>query len=218
MFRVDSPSLPLDVWVRKRRIRCAKDPISKQSHVCRFLLNNAENQYNSSKSIFTYRLLEKHSSIYQLSCHTVPRRRSNKKKKCIEVSPRWPSSRFYCYWTFPSVKMLIAKISKHANKVHSAGKCPGTGERSTCKYFIRRQRKYKPDVSPYHVDLSSMKQVEDGHLQFSLHNTDQSSGLLALDIYTLEHRSLRVKINENNPLRKRYEVQHALVGEPKRVS
>ena len=63
-----------------------------------------------------------------------------------------------------------------------------------------------------------MKKVEDGHLQFSLHNTDQSSGRLELDIYTLEHRSLRVKINENNPLRKRYEVQHALVGEPKRVS
>ncbi|CAF0994522.1 unnamed protein product [Adineta steineri] len=89
----------------------------------------------------------------------------------------------------------------------------------TCEQsaFCRRQRKYKPDISPYEVDLRSMKTIQSGHLQFILHNTLKSPIKFQLDIFTLEHNSLRVKINERNPIRKRYEVEHALVGEPKLV-
>jgi hypothetical protein len=57
-----------------------------------------------------------------------------------------------------------------------------------------------------------------GHLQFRLVNTLFEQSKLQLDIYTLEHRSIRVKINEINPLRQRYEVKDSLVTEPKRVA
>ncbi|CAF3788669.1 unnamed protein product [Rotaria sordida] len=83
--------------------------------------------------------------------------------------------------------------------------------------FCRRQRKYKPDTTPYEVDLNSMKTIDKGHLQFILLNTLKSNIKFQLDLYTLEHNSLRVKINEINPLRKRYEVEYVLVGEPKLV-
>ena len=62
-----------------------------------------------------------------------------------------------------------------------------------------------------------MKKVKTGHLQFVLSNTEQSNVKFQLDIYTLEQNSLRVKINEINPIRKRYQVEHSLVGEPKLV-
>jgi len=62
-----------------------------------------------------------------------------------------------------------------------------------------------------------MKIITNGHLQFLLVNTEKSYVKFRLDIFTLEHNSLRVKINERNPLRKRYEVEHTLVGEPKLV-
>ncbi len=83
--------------------------------------------------------------------------------------------------------------------------------------MLRRQRKYKPNSSPYEVDLSSMKKIKPGQLQFSLLNSEKSHVKFQLDIFTLELNSLRVKINEINPLRKRFEVEHSLVGEPKLI-
>ncbi len=62
-----------------------------------------------------------------------------------------------------------------------------------------------------------MKTISNGHLQFLLHNALKSHVKFQLDLYTLEHNSLRVKINEINPIRKRYEVEHVLVSEPKLV-
>ncbi len=59
-----------------------------------------------------------------------------------------------------------------------------------------------------------MKTIKNGHLQFLLVNTEKSSVNFQLDIFTLEQNSLRVKINEINPLRKRFEVEHSLVNEP----
>ena len=59
--------------------------------------------------------------------------------------------------------------------------------------------------------------VQVGHTQFVLLNTHKSHVKFQLDVYTLEHNSLRVKINEINPIRKRYEVEHSLVTEPKLV-
>lgn len=84
-------------------------------------------------------------------------------------------------------------------------------------FLIRRQRKYKPDTSPYEVDLNSMKTVQNGHVQFTLRNNLKPHVKFHLDVFTLEHNSVRVKINEVNPIRKRYEVEHSLVGEPKLV-
>ena len=86
-----------------------------------------------------------------------------------------------------------------------------------CLLLFRRQRRYKPDRSSYEVDLSSMKMIDSGHLQFLLRNTLFSQVQFQLDIYTLEYNSLRVKINEINPLRKRYEVKNSLIDEPKLV-
>ncbi|CAF2946311.1 unnamed protein product [Rotaria sp. Silwood2] len=90
----------------------------------------------------------------------------------------------------------------------------------TCEQssFCRRQRKYKPDRSPFEVDLNSMKIVKNGHLRFLLFSTLKSHIKFKLEIFTLEHNSLRVKINELNPIRKRYEVKYSLDGEPKLVN
>ncbi len=84
-------------------------------------------------------------------------------------------------------------------------------------FLIRRQRKYQPNSSPYEVDFRSMKKIQNGHLQFVLLHTEKSHVKFQLDLFTLEQNSLRVKINEINPLRKRYEVEYSLVGEPKLV-
>jgi hypothetical protein len=62
-----------------------------------------------------------------------------------------------------------------------------------------------------------MKKIKPGQLQFSLLNSEKSHVKFQLDIFTLELNSLRVKINEINPLRKRFEVEHSLVGEPKLI-
>ena len=62
-----------------------------------------------------------------------------------------------------------------------------------------------------------MKTIQNGHLQFLLHNTLKPHVKFQLDIFTLEQNSLRVKINEIDPVRQRYEVEYTLVGEPKLV-
>jgi hypothetical protein len=113
--------------------------------------------------------------------------------------------------------MSIVVILKLVNRVRFVGKYFTFNFEYRNQFLIRRQRKYKPDKSPYQVVLSSMKTIQNGHLQFRLLNTFKSHVRFQLDIYTLEHNSLRVKINELNPLRKRYEVEHSLVGEPKLV-
>ncbi|CAF4324537.1 unnamed protein product [Rotaria magnacalcarata] len=89
----------------------------------------------------------------------------------------------------------------------------------TCEQsgFCRRQRKYKPDRSSYEIDLNTIKIVKSGHLRCLLLDNTKSHVKFKLDIFTLEHNSLRVKINERNPIRRRYEVKHSLVGEPKLV-
>lgn len=81
--------------------------------------------------------------------------------------------------------------------------------------FVRRQRKYKVDVSPYEVDLNSMKTIGKGHLQFKLINSLKNHVKLQLEIFTLEQNSVRVKINEIDPIRKRYEVENVLISQPK---
>jgi alpha 1,3-glucosidase len=38
--------------------------------------------------------------------------------------------------------------------------------------------------------------------------------LFKLELFFLRDNTFRLKLNELNPLKKRYEVEHALVGEP----
>ena len=114
--------------------------------------------------------------------------------------------------------MSTETISKVANKVRFVGQWKRFGffvVENTLLCALRRQRKYKPDVSPYEVDLTSLKNIGKGHLQFRLVNTLKSHVKLQLDLFTLEENSLRVKINEVEPIRKRYEVENVLVAEPK---
>ena len=40
--------------------------------------------------------------------------------------------------------------------------------------------------------------------------------VLRAELYTLSDNMIRLKINEKNPLRQRYQVEGSLVGEPKR--
>jgi len=62
-----------------------------------------------------------------------------------------------------------------------------------------------------------MKTISNGHLQFILINTLKTHAKFQLDLFTLDQNTLRVKINEVDPIRKRYEVEKVLVGEPKIV-
>ena len=62
-----------------------------------------------------------------------------------------------------------------------------------------------------------MKTISNGHLQFILINTLKTHVKFQLDLFTLDQNTLRVKINEVDPIRKRYEVEKVLVGEPKIV-
>jgi len=62
-----------------------------------------------------------------------------------------------------------------------------------------------------------MKTISNGHLQFTLINTLKTHVKFQLDLFTLDQNTLRVKINEVDPIRKRYEVEKVLVGEPKIV-
>ena len=115
--------------------------------------------------------------------------------------------------------MLNDIISKHVIKVHFVDVYFCDWQIRIVRFvsLLRRQRNYKPETSPYEVDLDSMKVINSGHLQFVLFNTLKSHVKFQLDLYTLEHDTLRVKINEINSLRKRYEVEYVLVDELKVV-
>lgn len=57
-------------------------------------------------------------------------------------------------------------------------------------------------------------QLNDDFLSIQVLNT-QNSVYLKGELYFLKDNSMRFKLNELNPLKKRYEVEDALVGEPK---
>ena len=65
----------------------------------------------------------------------------------------------------------------------------------------------------YSVDPSSIA-IEESVCKMDVVN-QQSGVVLRAELYTLEGNMFRLKINEKNPLRARYEVEGALVGEPK---
>ena len=64
----------------------------------------------------------------------------------------------------------------------------------------------------YVVEPSSLV-FEDTVCKMDLVNK-QSDVVLRAEVYALENNMFRVKINEKNSLRQRYEVEGSLVGEP----
>lgn len=115
--------------------------------------------------------------------------------------------------------MSIGITSKPVSKVDFAGRYFTYRHYLDLKnvFSIRRQRKYNPTSSPFEVDFNSLEKVKTGHVRLSLSNIEESGVKFQLDLFALEHNSLRVKINEINSIRKRFEVEHSLVGEPKLV-
>lgn len=65
----------------------------------------------------------------------------------------------------------------------------------------------------YVVEPSSLM-FEDSVCKMDLIN-QQSGVVLKAELYALDDNMFRVKVNEKNPLRPRYEVQGSLIGEPK---
>ena len=114
--------------------------------------------------------------------------------------------------------MSIEIISKLVNRPVFVRKFSIRFHGGKKSFLDRRQRNFKSDRSTYEVDFDSMTVVNDGHLQFRLSNTMESEKSFRLEIFTLEHQTLRLKINEENPLRQRYEAKESLVREPKPVA
>lgn len=82
-------------------------------------------------------------------------------------------------------------------------------------YFSRRHRSMQPGNSPYKVLMDSLK-ISSSQISVQLLNT-KTNVRLVLDLYGLQGNTARVKINELEPLKPRYEIPvgDVLIGEPK---
>lgn len=82
-------------------------------------------------------------------------------------------------------------------------------------YFSRRHRSMQPGNSPYIVLMDSLKKSS-SQISVQLLNT-KTNVRLVLDLYGLQGNTARVKINELEPLKPRYEIPvgDVLIGEPK---
>lgn len=79
----------------------------------------------------------------------------------------------------------------------------------------RRHRAMQPGSSPYVVLMDSIKVMGTG-IEVQLLNR-KNNVRLSLQVSAVKDNSARVKINELDPIKKRYEIPvgDALVGEPK---
>nr|CAD7567836.1 unnamed protein product [Timema californicum] len=77
---------------------------------------------------------------------------------------------------------------------------------------IRRCRGVEPGKSPYELQLNTLR-VEDSSVEAILINTNNLVQF-KFQLFALLDATFRMKINELAPLKPRYEVQYALVGEP----
>lgn len=77
----------------------------------------------------------------------------------------------------------------------------------------RRNRALTPGESPYTVVAESIS-IEDTGCQMDILNT-RTNVLLRAEVSTLDDSMFRLKIKEKSPIRPRYEVEGALVSEPK---
>ncbi|XP_015278196.1 PREDICTED: neutral alpha-glucosidase AB isoform X1 [Gekko japonicus] len=78
--------------------------------------------------------------------------------------------------------------------------------------FCKRQRNVKPGNSPYRALLDSLQLSQDS-MKIQLVNEANKVPLL-LEIYGLKGNMTRIRINELNLLKPRYEVPDVLVGDP----
>ena len=83
-----------------------------------------------------------------------------------------------------------------------------------CDYiFLRRNRALPKGEPPYKIDPDSVA-VQYTGCTMDVINT-RSNVVLQAEVFTLEGNVFRLKINEKDGLRPRYEVEGALIGEPK---
>ncbi|XP_058017993.1 neutral alpha-glucosidase C isoform X2 [Ahaetulla prasina] len=84
----------------------------------------------------------------------------------------------------------------------------------TCKQiaFYRRQKRLCPGKSPYQALLQTVE-LFNSNVKFQIFNED-SKVTLSVEIYEIEGNIFRLKINEVNPLKPRYEVPDVLIKEP----
>lgn len=75
--------------------------------------------------------------------------------------------------------------------------------------FKRRQRNYKPEQSPYELIFDTIK-IENGHLNAQVKNV-KNSVLFTLDLYLLKENRFRFRMDELNPLKKRYQVDKEVI-------
>ena len=82
-------------------------------------------------------------------------------------------------------------------------------------FSFRRHRSLQPGQSPYKVLMDSLK-ISSSQISVQLLNT-KTNVRLVLDLYGLQGNTARLKINELEPLKPRYEIPmgDVLVGEPK---
>ena len=82
-------------------------------------------------------------------------------------------------------------------------------------FVSRRHRQLSPGASPYVVLMETIK-INPTNAEMQLVNTETNVRLL-LSVYALKDNMARLKINELEPIRTRYEIPvgDVLVGEPK---
>ncbi|XP_066973212.1 neutral alpha-glucosidase AB isoform X2 [Macrobrachium rosenbergii] len=76
--------------------------------------------------------------------------------------------------------------------------------------FCRRHRALKPGESPYNFQIDSMK-VSDAGVVGDVVN-EKNKGLFVLELYPIKDSTIRIKINEKNPIKPRFEEPFAVVG------
>lgn len=74
----------------------------------------------------------------------------------------------------------------------------------------RRHRAVKPGQSPYVILENTLSVTEEGATVDLLN--ERTRVYFTLEIYPLKDATLRLKINEKNPIRQRFEEPYALVG------
>ena len=77
----------------------------------------------------------------------------------------------------------------------------------------RRNRAKQPGDSPYFINPDSIA-IQDSSCQMDIVSR-KTNVVLRADISSVEGNIFRVKISEKSPIRPRYEVQGALIGDPK---
>ena len=72
--------------------------------------------------------------------------------------------------------------------------------------YFRRQRNYKPELSPYVVSFNSLRTSQSNQISLDVTNTANGHAFI-LDLFGFDDRTFRLRINEAAPLKPRYEVE-----------